>query len=244
MRNLILALLALCLVVGLSVWFLQAQQQEAIRQTVKSMKMPRKVVRNIDPLLKRAGEGDMQAQYELGQLYLEGKDVKQDIKEASKWMKKAAKQGHVKGAYEMGRRYELGIGVRQNYMTASSWYKLAASYGNDPQAQFALGELFFKGKGVPHSYGEAREWYEKAANKGHPIAQFLLGAMYQEGWAVEKDLIEAYKWYSLSMSQEERVQKASKQYKPTRARDAVAAKLNKQQIKEAEELVQNWQPAR
>lgn len=241
MRKLIIATTALFIVVGLTIWFLQARQQEAIRQTVQSIKkVPKK--NDISPLLERAKQGDVEAQYELGKIYLEGRIIKRDVKEASYWIKEAAKKGHVKGAYEMGRRYEMGLGLRQSLPLAADWYRLAASYGNDSQAQFALGELYFKGKGVPHSYGEAIIWYSKAADQGHPIAQYLLGAMYQEGWAVKRDLLEAYKWYSLAMRQEERVTKASKQYRPTRSRDAIAAQLNRQQIKEAETLVRDWRP--
>ncbi len=242
MRNLILAVLALFAIVGLTIWFLQVQQQEAMKTAVTNMKGPKKY--DLGPLLARAKKGDLKAQYQLSKVYERGKQVKRNPREAARWLEKAAKKGHIRSALEIGRRYENGTGVKQNYATAGKWYRLAAGLGNDPDAQFALAELYFHGKGVPHSYGEAKTWYQKAANQDNPIAQYLIGVMHQEGWALDRNLIEAYKWYTLAMRHEKKVMAANKRYKPRRSRDAVAAQLNRQQIKEGEKKAKNWRPSR
>ena len=53
--------------------------------------------------IKKAAEaGDAEAQVELGGIYVEGKVVKRDFKEAVKWFKKSADQGYFYGQYNLG----------------------------------------------------------------------------------------------------------------------------------------------
>ena len=46
--------------------------------------------------LKKAEQGDADAQFNLGYLYESGRGVSQDYNEAAKWYRKAAEQGHEK----------------------------------------------------------------------------------------------------------------------------------------------------
>ena len=58
--------------------------------------------------LAKAEQGDADAQFELGGMYDEGKDVPQDDAESAKWFRKAAEQGHVKAQYNLGLMYQSG----------------------------------------------------------------------------------------------------------------------------------------
>lgn len=68
-------------------------------------------------------------------------------------------------------------------------------------AQFAVGEKYYKGNGVDKNYAEAVKWYRKAAEHGYAKAQCDLGTCYYEGHGVSKDYQEALKWYSKAAEQ-------------------------------------------
>ena len=51
--------------------------------------------------LPSAEQGNANAQYNLGNMYNEGKGVPQDYKEAAKWWKLAAEQGHEEAQYNL-----------------------------------------------------------------------------------------------------------------------------------------------
>lgn len=194
----------------------------------------------IRALLSRAGAGDVDAEYRLGEAYRLGTGLEKDIPQAFKWYARAAEQGHNGARYKLGLIYQTGEGIKQNYGRAARWYRLAANVGRLPEAQFALGYLYFLGQGVLQDYTEAFDWYEKAARQGHPVAQHLLGAMYEEGWAVERDLIEAYKWYTLAIPGRQRAMAVNRIYDPVRARRYLVEKMNKFQIGKGEQLAREW----
>jgi len=107
-----------------------------------------------------------------------------------------------------------------------------------------LGDLYFRGRGVPNGYAEALDWYSKAAAQGHPMAQYRLGVMYAEGWAGGFDAMRAYKWFSLSLRGLDRITAFDPKLDPRAGLDHVAAKMNDNQIKRAEKMVENWCPKR
>jgi len=75
--------------------------------------------------------------------------------------------------------------------------RLEAEKG-DPEAQVALGRMFFLGQGAPQNYSEALRWYRRAAEKGSAAAQNNLALMYLNGQGVPKNAIEAAKWMHLA----------------------------------------------
>ena len=111
--------------------------------------------------LKKANQGNPEAQYMLGLK----KAVRQDYAEAIKWFKLAADQGNPGAQSNLGFLYENGFGVRQDYAEAFKWYKLSADQGN-AYGQFYLGTLYFYGQGVRQDYVEAKEWFGKSCDNG------------------------------------------------------------------------------
>jgi len=67
----------------------------------------------INRLKKLADNGDAVAQYELGVCYREGKQVKEDYREAVRWFLRAANQGHGEGQYNCGVAYYEGLGLEE-----------------------------------------------------------------------------------------------------------------------------------
>jgi TPR repeat protein len=80
-------------------------------------------------LIKKAEQGDEDAQTNLGWYYYEGKIVPQDYKEAVKWFTKAAEQGNAEAQLGLGDRYYFGQGVTKDYKEAVRWYTKSAEQG-------------------------------------------------------------------------------------------------------------------
>lgn len=71
----------------------------------------------------------------------------------------------------------------------------------DAQAEFALGNRYFRGLGVPQNYGQALDWYHKSAAQSFAPAQNQLGAMYQHNLGVPHDYRLAAKYYESAAKQ-------------------------------------------
>ncbi len=65
----------------------------------------------------------------------------------------------------------------------------------DPNAQFKVGDIYYRGQGIPKDYQEAIKWYQKAAENGNVEAQYILAWMYYKGKDVPQDYNQAVKWF-------------------------------------------------
>ncbi len=81
-------------------------------------------LRELRPL---AEQGNANAQYNLGFMYINGLGVPLDYAEAAKWFRKAAEQGYAGAQYNLGLMYGNGEGVPLDYAKAHMWFNLAAS---------------------------------------------------------------------------------------------------------------------
>ena len=74
-----------------------------------------------------AEQGDAAAQFDLGDMYTEGRGVTQDHKEAAKWFRLITDQGDAAAAqFDLGDMYAEGRCVTQDYKEAVKWFRLAA----------------------------------------------------------------------------------------------------------------------
>jgi len=88
----------------------------------------------------------------------------------------------------------------------------------------------------------ALPWFRKAANQGHPAALYLMGAVYLEGWSEPADKIEAYKWFTLALKVADQAKAYDLTYDPARALRRLRPKMNKFQVKRAEEAAARFRP--
>lgn len=145
----------------------------------------------------KAEGGDAPAQSALGEIYAEGKQVRQDYKQAAEWYRKAAEQGIAKAQFNLGGLYDIGQGVPADEAEAVKWHQKAAEQGH-AAAQYTLAGMYGMGRGVPPNPKEALRWYQRGAEQGDELAQFNLAERYERGSNVVQDLSEAYKWHSLA----------------------------------------------
>jgi hypothetical protein len=96
--------------------------------------------------------------------------------------------------------------------------------------------MYETGRGVPQDYHLAAFWYRQAAEQGNVRAQHLLGLLYDRGQGVPLDYVEAHKWLNLAAA---RASSGDRDYF-VRIRNAVASKLTRFQIYDAQRRARVW----
>ncbi len=153
--------------------------------------------------LRRSAEaGYLQAQTDLGGIYLEGGKVgvKPDGKEALKWFSMAAAQGSKEALVYMGLIHARGMDVPKNEQLARTYWRDAA------QAGIAEAQLYMGTSGTGDKPADAQErldWLRRAVGAGMPgvaaRAACALGNLYITGkMGVEKNEQEAARWYEIA----------------------------------------------
>lgn len=85
----------------------------------------------LEACITAAENGDMQAQYEMGELYYQGERAERDTDKALAWYEEASVQGHPKAQYRLAIMHAQGEGVEPNLPQAYVIMKMAAVNGED-----------------------------------------------------------------------------------------------------------------
>ncbi|MDN5100569.1 tetratricopeptide repeat protein [Aliarcobacter butzleri] len=105
------------------------------------------------------------AQGFIGIMYLHGMGVKQDFKEARKWLDKSANQGDMDSLNIIASLYAEGISVEQDYKKAIELYEKSANTGNI-SAKDSIAYLYATGKGVEKDLRKAYIYWIEASKSG------------------------------------------------------------------------------
>lgn len=147
---------------------------------------------------KKAAEGGLiDAQSELGFMYLKGEGVTVNKTEAIRWLSNAGQSGDVMAQYTLGYMYKNGDGIPRDDTAAKNWYSKAAPKfyeasrqmmkTNDPQclnffatiidmdivpyniwSMFHIGAMFYYGEGGQSiDFSTAYKFFKLAADKGN-----------------------------------------------------------------------------
>lgn len=149
---------------------------------------------SIDELKKKAGNGDVQAQLDLGYMFLYGKDgANVDYKQAIFYYKLAAKNKNPVALNNMGSLYFNGIGTDIDYAKAIKYFEDAAKYGsNDAAVNLAI---IYLGTDKKNNNDEIWSKIYKLltqAQTSNSNAKFLLGYSYFKGFLVKKNYKKAF----------------------------------------------------
>ena len=112
----------------------------------------------------RAGQGDADAQYELGIMYAEGRGVPQNDAVAFAWYRQAAEAGVAAAQFNVGLMYSAGRGVPRDEAEAVTWYQKAAAQGL-AEAQVNLGVIFAAGQVVVSDLVTAYIYFSHALDR-------------------------------------------------------------------------------
>jgi TPR repeat protein len=150
-------------------------------------------------------------------------------KEARSILRALALKNNPEAQLRLAEMYEVGpTDGTPDLKQAAKWYAKAAASGI-VEAKARLGHLYLEGIGVLQDFAKAKPLLEAAANDGNTKAQFDLGRMWQHGWGGEKDQRLGYAWFEFA---------AQQGCAPAiKARDALAASLSPEKVREAQDLV-------
>jgi uncharacterized protein len=152
---------------------------------------------NLVPL---AQQGDPEAQWRLGSLYVNGPASRfsQSRGEGVELIRKAAAQGYAQAQLELGTLYEYGkAGLPQDDAEAAKWLLRAAEQDN-ANAEIEIGYFYEKGRGVAVNPSEAVRWTARSAEQGNASALRNIGYFYAQGIGVSKDTKGAIYWYNVA----------------------------------------------
>ena len=122
-------------------------------------------------LVQASEAGDVDAQFELGNIYLHSKvGIEKNHLQAIKWLRKAASQNHVEAQYELAEIYFYGKHVMKNYQHAAELYMLAAE-NMHAKSQYRLSLLYGAGSGVDQDSLLAYMWATIAVKAGYARAE-------------------------------------------------------------------------
>ncbi len=145
----------------------------------------------LDYYQQAAGNGEIQAMVELGEMYLNGDGVKEDDEIANYWFEKAGDNARALG--HLGMAYHKGLGKDIDYEKAKEYYERALQAGED-KILFLYGQIYYK----EEQYDKAFEYFQQAAVDGNEFqddAEDWIGDMYFLGEGVEQDYDKAMEWY-------------------------------------------------
>lgn len=206
--------------------------------------------------LRAANAGSAPAQLWLGQAYLVGDLIAQDLALGHYWLELAAGSGSHEAEYQLSlqqsgaaereywltRAAEGGFSQAQfalaqwqqeqgDLVTARHYFALAAAQGN-VDARYAYGEMLRLGLGGKEDYPQALKQYRLAANARHRLAQYRMGIMREQGLGAPRNRVHAYAWYLLAAT--EGNQESAK------ARDELEKGMTEKEKSVGQKLAQHW----
>ncbi|MCV9907125.1 peptidoglycan-binding protein [Brucella sp. HL-2] len=182
-------------------------------------------------LREAAMTGDSRALFEIGNRYMEGRGVEEDLAEAAKWYDQSAQKGFAPALYRMGNFNEKGLGMPRDLTKAVDWYQQAAKQGN-ASAMHNLAVLFASGANGTPDNASAVRWFTEAAELGVKDSQYNLGILAAKGLGMQINLEESYKWFALAAKAGDK-DAADK-------RDQIGEAMKPQQLERAKGSVELW----
>jgi TPR repeat protein len=142
-----------------------------------------------------AAEGAPEAQFLLGQAFIDGVLVPKNVEKGLMLCRQAAEQNFRVAQTALGDHYLAGNIVARDYAEAFKWYSKAAAQGS-PTALSNLGVIYLEGYGQKRDLALAAALFNRAARQGNAVAQRMLGGLYAAGTGVAKDDAEAVRWFT------------------------------------------------
>lgn len=148
-------------------------------------------------LEKKAIKGDVKAQSELADLYLE----KGDYENAFKWAEMAAEKGFAEAQNTLGELYLYWKEGDDDDKKKAFKLFLKASKQGHAEAQLNLGVCYDFGYGCPSNDKKAFKWKMKAAQQGNDRAQNSIGYCYYFGNGCKQNYYLAFEWWMRAAQQ-------------------------------------------
>lgn len=152
-------------------------------------------------LKSRDAQGDENATAILGECYINGVGVPEDVATGIELLEKAISRGNIQALDILGTLYVCGEKVPCDNEKGVSYFQRGAEMG-DSFCMDMLATAYFEGVGVPVDYSKAYEWGMKAAELGRTCSMQTIAAMYDDGLGVQRNPIYAAHWYRKCLQQD------------------------------------------
>ena len=158
--------------------------------------------------------GNANAQFMIGELYMELEGDRKNPNKAEYWYKKAAENGHLDAQTTLGMMYFNGEGIEKDLVLASKWLLKATENKQSEKpvippvvdetkqkmnniSPFNQGMIAYQHK----DYITAIMLWHPLAMNDNPEAQLMLGNLYMREEGIYKDPTRGLSWYQRAISQ-------------------------------------------
>lgn len=147
-----------------------------------------------------ADRGYEYAQYRLGNLYLAGTEVEQNIAYGLQRAWQAEQQNNDCAQYLLGKIYLKGELVEQDLAQAEALFEKASAQGSS-YAKYSLAKMHLAGQASVSDEHKAIRLLKESAERNNMWAQYLLGKFFFRGEHTEKNMAEAERLLTASALQ-------------------------------------------
>jgi TPR repeat protein len=146
-------------------------------------------------IMKAAGSGHAEAQYDAAYLSAETDHADAGRVAVLEWTKKAAMQGHPMAAFNLGGMYEFGTGIEKNWVEAGKWYVYAGGLGN--ANGIARLEIMANTCARNPEKGECSNGMslQDVAGRGDAVSLYRIGLAFRDGDGIRQDYIRSLLWF-------------------------------------------------
>lgn len=139
----------------------------------------------------KCNAGNAEACDDLGALYVNGREVKQDWTKSFNFFLKGCNLNYMESCLEVGYIYYDGKAPKKDFAKAKEYF-LKACNGKAYFACHKLGDMYYEGQGVKKDYAKAREYYTKACDGDvYQACANLSYYIYVKAKDVKKDYVKA-----------------------------------------------------
>lgn len=133
-------------------------------------------IKQIEELTKLAIQGDIEAQFMLGEHYLDDKNEYKDECKAYEWYLKAANNGHIESMFMVGLAHINGWAKEPSDIDGFKWLSKASDLGHAHSSCW-VGHCFLNGIGTEESKAKGVELIKKAAELNNPNGLAYYGSL-------------------------------------------------------------------
>lgn len=161
---------------------------------LKASPVPQDAPLAIEWAERAASQGDVEAMFQLAQMYDSWEGGPQEPAAARQWYVAAANANHAEAALQAGLMLANGEGGEADPEAAFDYIRQSAEAGFAP-AMGQYGLMLLNGwNGREPDTVSAVEWFAQGAVGGDAESRFLYAVALAGGYGVERDLVRAYYW--------------------------------------------------
>ncbi len=149
---------------------------------------------DLNTILDKAKEGNIENELFAGILYLRGERIQQDIVKAMEYLDKSSRAGNVNAQKLLAKEFLSGIVFPHDHKRAFELFEKAA-YNGDIEAMHNLGLMHEKGLFVEKNIDKALECFQKASDANYVASKVKMADIYYEGVDVPMDRLKACQIY-------------------------------------------------